>query len=157
MTATPGLSTVAPIVVGSQEVMSAMFDFDMSSAVNQLVNTSGATVTVASTASVVAKVINLPLNAMITSGELDVSVVSNDTGTATLAIGDVNSASRYLSATTLKSLGRTAIVPTGYIGVGEGLQITIANQNANATTGKFRVRVEYVITNRVSEVQPYST
>jgi hypothetical protein len=50
-------------------------------------------------------------------------------------------------------LGRTALVPTGYNGLGEDLRLTIANANGDATTGSYTVRLMYVIAGRSNEVQ----
>lgn len=154
MTATPGYPTVALPTVAAQPVMSAYFEYDLSSVTNQIVATDGTTKNLKA-AAVVAKVINLPQLAEVIGGELDVRTVSNESGTATLAIGDSASATRYLSATSIKSQARTAIVPTGFVGAGEGIQITLANQNGDATAGVIRVRVEYIISGRASEVNSY--
>jgi hypothetical protein len=97
--------------------------------------------------------IALPPNAVVVGGDMTVETVSNDTGTATIAIGDSASASRYLAATNLKAAARTALTLTGYRGVGENLRVTIANQNGNATTGKVTIRLAYIVTGRASEVQ----
>lgn len=97
--------------------------------------------------------IGLPPNAVVLGGDVTVEAVSDDSGTATIAVGDSASASRYLSATTIKSLARTALVPTGYRGVGEDIQITLANAGGNATVGKVSIRVAYIITGRANENQ----
>jgi hypothetical protein len=154
MAATPGLSTVLPVAVGTQPVMSAVFEFDLASAQNQIVNTVGATVNLKAVA-VVAKIINLPTRAMVVGGEMNVRTVSNDTGTHTLAVGDSASASRYLAATNIKAAARTPLVPTTFVGAGEGIQITLAAGTGDATAGVVRIRIEYVIDNRTAEVQTY--
>lgn len=99
-------------------------------------------------------VINLPSGAVVTGGELVVETVSNDATTATVSVGDSASAARYLGATNIKAAARTALVPTGYRGLGENLRITVANGTGGATTGKVTVRVQYVIPGRAHEVQP---
>lgn len=154
MTATPGFPTTALPVVAAQPIMSAYFEYDLSSVTINIVNTVGVTVSMAA-AAVVAKAINLPTSAEVIGGELNVLVASNDTGTATIAVGDSASASRYLGATSIKSTGRTALVPTGFIGAGEGIQLTWANQNGNATLAKVRVRIDYIISGRAKEVNSY--
>jgi len=106
-----------------------------------------------SVAAPVADIIGLPPNAVVVGGDVTVETVSNDTGTATIAVGDSASASRYLAATSIKTAGRTALVPTGYRGSGEDIRITLANQNGNATAGTVTVRVQYVVTGRTNEVQ----
>lgn len=97
---------------------------------------------------------NLPNNATIVGGSVTVETVSNDATTATVAVGDSGSAARYLGATNLKAAANTALVPTGYRGVGENLRIQIANGTGGATTGKVTVRYAYVIANRAHEAQP---
>lgn len=98
-------------------------------------------------------VINLPGNAVVIGGDLTVETASNDSGTATIAVGDSGSATRYLAATNFKAAARTALNLTGYRGAGENIRLTIANQNGNATAGKATVRVMYTIQGRANEVQ----
>jgi len=98
-------------------------------------------------------VIALPPNAVVTGGDVTVETASNESGTATIAVGDSATPARYLGATSIKAAGRTPLVPTGYRGTGQNLRITLANQNANATAGKVSVRVEYIVTGRAQETQ----
>jgi hypothetical protein len=98
-------------------------------------------------------VIGLPPNAVVISGDVTVETVSNDSGTATVKVGDSVSDARYLGATTIKTAARTALVPTGFRGAGEDIRLTFANANGDATTGKVTVRVTYLITGRANEVQ----
>jgi hypothetical protein len=51
--------------------------------------------------------------------------------------------------------GRTALVPTNYVGIGEQLRVPVAPTVADATAGKVTVRVMYVVRNRVCEVQTH--
>ena len=97
--------------------------------------------------------IALPPNAVVIGGDITVDVVSNDTGAVTMAVGDSAVANRYLAATSLKALGRTALVPTGYRGVGEDIRLTFVNTNGDATTGKYSVRVLYIVSGRMTEQQ----
>lgn len=132
----------------AQWKLSADFTFTMADAMKDV---NGATTNFKATAGVF-DVINLPPNALITGGDLIVETVSNDSGTATIKVGDSVNDARYLGATSIKSAARTALVPTGYRGNGENLRITLANQNGDATAGKVRVRVDYVIDGRSNEV-----
>ena len=51
--------------------------------------------------------------------------------------------------------GRTALTGLGLASNdGKNLRITIASTVANATAGKFRVRVNYTIDGRITEVNP---
>jgi len=125
------------------------FNFD-----DTMVNTSGVTVdfkTVATPAVVMA--IPLPTGATVLSGEVvtDTAVVGSTA--YNISVGDSGSATRYLGATDRKLAGRTALVPTGYIGNGENLQLTVAPTVAAATAGKVTVRVMYTVAGRTSEVQ----
>lgn len=104
-------------------------------------------------AATLAEVIALPVNAVVVGGDLTVEVASNDSGTATVSVGDSASAARYLAATSLKTAGRTALVPTGYRGNGEDIRLTFANANGNATQGTVSLRVKYIVTGRANEVQ----
>jgi hypothetical protein len=104
-------------------------------------------------AATIADVIALPPNAVVTAGDLTVETASNDSGTATVTVGDSVSSSRYLGATSLKAAARTALVPTGYRGAGEDIRLTFANANGDATQGTVSLRVHYIITGRTQEVQ----
>jgi hypothetical protein len=104
------------------------------------------------TASGVFEPIPLPNGAIVTNGDITVETVSNDSGTATIAVGDSVSAARYLAATSIKAAARTPLVPTGYRGNGENIRITFANAGANATLGTVSIRVAYIIANRMHEV-----
>ena len=55
----------------------------------------------------------------------------------------------------LKAAGRTALVPTGYVGNGEQIRVTVAPTVAAATAGKVTVRVQYIVRNRVNETQTH--
>lgn len=107
----------------------------------------------ASGAAALFDVIALPPNAVVTSGDITVETASNDSGTATVAVGDSVTNNRYLSATSIKSTGRTPLVPTGFRGAGEDIRLTFANQNGDATAGKLTIRVSYIVTGRANEVQ----
>jgi hypothetical protein len=129
----------------------ASFTFNVT---DTMVNTSAASTAFGAASGTVFDVINLPVGARVIGGDMVVEVVSNDASTATIAVGDSASASRYLSATTIKTAARTALVPTGYHGLGENLRITLANAGGAATTGTVTVNVTFVIDNRADEVYP---
>lgn len=98
-------------------------------------------------------VIKLPPNAVVIGGDVTVETISNDSSTATIAVGDSSSAARYLAATTIKTAARTALTLTGFRGTGQDIRITLANAGADATAGKVTVRVTYIIQSRSNEVQ----
>lgn len=100
--------------------------------------------------------IQMPQGAEVIGGELVVDVASDDTGTATVSIGDATDDTRYGATEDLKSAARVALDLTGYVNtLGENLRLTIANANGDAAAGKFHVNVMYVVRDRVNEVQTH--
>lgn len=142
---------------GAQTVLAADFTFGYTTggsdgvASDGILATNGAVVLVSAAAATVFDVLNLPLNAQVIGGDVDVITAVTTTATATLAVGDSASASRYLGATSIKAVARTALVPTGYIGAGEPLRLTIANADATGAVGKVKVTVMFTIGGRITE------
>lgn len=134
----------------SQYPLYAEFKFNLT---DTMLNTAGATVAFGAAAAAVFDAIPLPPNAVLVGGDVSVEAVSDDTGTATIAIGDSGSAVRYLAATTIKTAARLPLVPTGYRGTGEDIRMTLANANGNAANGTVTVRALYIVTGRANEVQ----
>ncbi|PTT42796.1 hypothetical protein DBR23_02625 [Acidovorax sp. HMWF018] len=141
---------------GAQPVMSAEFDFsfnDTMKDVNGVTKTFGSVYTDAG----VFEVINLPLGAVVIGGDLIVEEQGVGPTAYTAAVGTSGSASAFLAATTLLSAAGTRVALTG-LGLaatdGKNVRVTIASTVANATAGKFRLRLEYVIDGRVTEVNP---
>lgn len=137
---------------GAQEVLNASFVFNFD---DQMVPVSGGTAIAGTTrvdfgkTNIIATafdIINLPLDAVIISGELTVETAF-DTASYAVIIGDSASTNRYLSTADRKAAARTALTPTGYRSLGEPLRITITNADV-CTTGKATVRIQYVIHNR---------
>lgn len=137
---------------GAQEVLNASFVFNFD---DQMVPASGGTAIAGTTrvdfgkTNIIATafdIINLPLDAVIISGELTVETAF-DTASYAVIIGDSASTNRYLSTADRKAAARTALTPTGYRSLGEPLRITITNADV-CTTGKATVRIQYVIHNR---------
>ena len=130
----------------------AVFEFDIASG-DVMVNTSGVSQTFKATTGTF-DVIALPVNSQVIGGDLVVETASNDSSTATLSVGDSGSATRYLGATSIKSAARTALVPTGFMNSsGLDIRITLANASGDATAGKVRLHVTYVVKNRQNETQ----
>lgn len=127
--------------------------FDINVGTDSIVDVNGVTKNFKDTAPVF-EPINLPQGAVVVGGQMIVTTVSDDTGTATIAVGDSASANRYLAATTIKSLGATALTVTGYEPAGLNIRVTLANANGNATAGKVRLVVQFIITGRANEVYP---
>lgn len=103
--------------------------------------------------SIVADVIKLPANAIVVGGEVVTETAVTGSTAYNVSVGDSGSATRYLGATDRVAAGRTALVPTGYVGTGQDIRLTVAPTIADATAGKLTLRVQYVIRNRANEVQ----
>ena len=137
---------------GGQEVICSSFVFNYD---DQMVPISGGTPISGTTrvdfgkTNVVATVfdiIKIPVGATIISGEL-VTETAFDTASYAVIIGDSADDDRYLTTADRKAAARTALVPTGYRSLGEGLRIGITNADV-CTTGKATVRIQYIIHNR---------
>lgn len=97
------------------------------------------------------EIMPLPVGATIVSGELVVTTAVVGPTASGLTIGDSGSAARYLGSTSLLAGGRTALVPTGYIGTGENIRMTVTNTVAVATAGKVTIRINYTVAGRTNE------
>ncbi len=107
-----------------------------------------------SAAAPVFDIINLPSGAIVVGGQMMVTTVSDDSSTATLAVGDSVTANRYMAATSIKSAASTAFTLTGYEPAGLNLRVTLANAGANATVGTVRINVLFILSGRANEVYP---
>lgn len=141
---------------GAQPVMSAEFDFSFN---DTMKDTAGVLKTFGSvyTDAGVFEVINLPPGAVVIGGDLIVEEQGVGPTAYTAAVGTSGSAAAFLAATTLLSAAGTRVALTG-LGLaavdGKNVRVTIASTVANATAGKFRLRLEYVIDGRICEVNP---
>lgn len=136
----------------AQYPLVASFEFDIT---DTMVNASGVEIPFLTDAGVF-DAINLPQGSTVIGGAITVVTVSNETGTATLAVGDSATAARYLAATNIKAAVRTALVPTGFRNAnGLPIRITLANQNGDATAGTVRIEVQYIIKDRANETQTH--
>jgi hypothetical protein len=97
------------------------------------------------------ELIPLPPNSTVVGGELSVDVALVGPTAATLSLGDSSSATRYASAVSLLSAGRTALTLTGFI-TDLNIRGTLSETVAVATAGKVTVRVLYTVLNRSQEV-----
>lgn len=89
--------------------------------------------------------IQVPAGAVITGGDVVVDTVWNSVTSDVVSVGDATTYNRYLSALTLQALGRTVIVPTGYIYlVPTLLTFRWVGVGTAATTGAARVRIDYI-------------
>lgn len=110
------------------------------------------------THAIVADVLNLPDGAVVIGGEVVVETAGAGPTAYTVSLGDSGSATRYGSAIDLKTAARTALTLTGYrtanLTTSNNLRLTIASTVANASAGKFTVRVLYVLPGKANEVVP---
>ena len=134
---------------GSQYPLVAEFTFNFNDTV---VATDGVEKAFSTVGSLVADVINLPAGAIVTGGEVVTEQAVTGSTAYNVSVGDSANTTRYLGATDRVAAGRTALTPTGYVGAGEQIRITVAPTVAAATAGRVTVRVQYVIRNRVNEV-----
>lgn len=118
---------------------------------DSMVNTSSVLTAFKASSGTVYDIFTLPPGAQVIGGDVTVQTISDESGTATIIVGDSGSTNRYLTSTTIKTAARTALVPTGRVSTGEAIRITLANQNGDATVGKVKVVVAFIIEGRVSE------
>lgn len=123
------------------------FNFD-----DTMTNTSGNSDGFATVASHVFEIVPLPSNAIVVGGEVVTETAVTGSTAYNISVGDSGSATRYLGVTDRVTAGRTALVPTGYVGAGENIRITVAPTVGTATAGKVTVRVSYVLRGKANEV-----
>ena len=103
--------------------------------------------------------IPLPVGAVVVGGEVIVETAFVGIGAgATLNLGIAGATSAYVSALDLDAAAagsRTPLLLTAPLtsNAGQNVRLTTAGLTATATAGKVRVRVQYTIDGRTSEVQ----
>jgi len=137
---------------GQQYLLAAEFTFNFD---DTMVDTTGVQKNFGTVGSTAFDVINLPTGAVITDGDVVTETAVGGSAAYSVSVGDSGNATRYLAATDRKGAGRSPLVPTGYVGNGEQVRITVAPTTANATAGKVTVRVQYTVRNRANEVQTH--
>lgn len=102
------------------------------------------------------EIIKLPVGARIVGANLLVETAGVGPTAYTVSLGTSASATNILAATDLKTAALTTVTVTNTIALlcndGSNVRATIASTVANATAGKFRVVVSYVIDGKVDEV-----
>lgn len=98
-------------------------------------------------------VIPLPVNAVVTGGSITTDTAFVGSTAYNVIVGDATTTNRYLTTTDKTTAATTALVPTGFIGTGENIRLTVTPTVASATAGKITLRVEYVIDGRANESQ----
>lgn len=102
--------------------------------------------------------IPLPVGAQIVGGDVVIETAYAGATAATLSLGIAGATASLASAVDLKGAAqtRTALLLTSVlqsVAAGANVRATIAYTVANATAGKARVRVQYVVDGRAGEVQ----
>ena len=118
-----------------------------------MVNTSGATVDFGLTnlAATTVMIIPLPPGATVTGGAVSTTEIF-DSATIAVTVGDADSAARYLTAADISAVGTIPLVPTGYVGTGQNIELVFTVADV-CTTGTATVSVEYTVADRSCEVQ----
>lgn len=99
------------------------------------------------------QMVKLPVGAVVTGGELIVDTAWNTGTSASLSIGDTTNGARYGATLDLKTTGRKALTPTGYVSDGAEVMATPVLSGTAATAGKARLILQYVIGGRAHEAQ----
>lgn len=99
--------------------------------------------------------IPLPAGAVIFGGAVIVETAFVGPTVATVSLGVVGNLTALASAVDLKTAGRTAMALTSPLvsNAGQNLRATVSYTVANATAGKVRLRVDYTVDGRTSEIQ----
>lgn len=137
---------------GAQYPLVSEFTFNFD---DTMVDINGALKDFKTVGSTVVDAINLPTGAIVIGGEVVTETAVGGSTAYNVSVGDSGNATRYLSATDRVAAGRTPLVPTGYVGNGEQIRVTVAPTGATATAGKVTVRVQYIVRNRVNETQTH--
>lgn len=132
----------------AQTVLSAEFTFEFADTMKDV---NGVTKDFKTVGTHVFDAINLPPRATVVGGEVVTETAVTGSTAYNVSVGDSGSATRYLGVTNRLAAGRTALVPTGYVGDGENLRVTVSPTVADATAGKVTVRVQYIMRDRWSE------
>ena len=134
----------------AQYPLVAEFTFNV---LDTMVNTSGTLDGFATVATHIFDVINLPPYATVVGGEVVTESAITGSTAYNVSVGDSVSATRYLGVTDKTTAARTALVPTGFVGAGENIRLTVTPTVAESTGGTITLRVMYVIRGRGNEVQ----
>lgn len=100
---------------------------------------------------VAALAILLPPNAVILSGQIVTTEAWNSTTSDVMDVGDVTSATRYLTDGNIRTLAaRVPLVPTGFTHTSteSALTVTWTSGGGTPTTGKVRLEVLYYVLGR---------
>jgi len=132
----------------AQTVLSAEFSWTYA---DTMIDINGVSTGFSSAAAHTVEPIALPPGAVVQGGELVVTSSFNGS-TYAVIVGDSATANRYLGTSDYKAAGRTALVPTGYVSLGENVRLTIT-PTGTTTGGAGTLRIFYTIVGRANEVQ----
>lgn len=135
----------------AQYVKEAEFSFNWD---DTMVNASGVSDDFKTVASHAFDIINLPQGAVVLGGEVVTTTAFTGSTAYNVIVGDADSTNRYLGTTDKTTAARTALVPTGYVGTGQNIRLTVTPTVATVTAGAITVRVQYVIPGCANEVVP---
>lgn len=109
----------------------------------------------AAAATITFDAIPMPVGAVIIGGELIVETAAAGSTAYTISLGIAGTLTALLNAVSALATGRTALTLTSPLlaSAGQNLRATVAYTVANATAGKFRLRVMYTIDGRANEAQ----
>lgn len=97
--------------------------------------------------------VDLPPNAIVSGGRIITTEAWNSTSTDVMSVGDVTSATRYLSGGNIRALAANVpLVPTGFVHtpVEKQLTVTWTSGGGTPTTGKVRLEVHYFVKGRAA-------
>lgn len=141
-------------VRASQPVQSAEFVFSFDDTAVDSVTGTVKTFGSAFGDAIVFDAIPLPIGAVVVGGALNVEVAGVGPTAYTASVGQAGTPASLLAATTLIAAAGTRTPLTGlgiaHIG-GANVRLTIASTVANATAGRFRLRLEFTIAGRACE------
>lgn len=103
------------------------------------------------TTDVAAPALQLPVGAVVLSGQTITTEAFNSTTSDVLDVGDVTSAARYLTDGNIRALGaRVPLVPTGFAHTAteNTLAVKWTSGGGTPTTGKVRLEVTYYVQGR---------
>lgn len=138
----------------AQYLLAAEFAFNYNDTATDSVSGALKTFGSAFADAIVFDAVPLPYGAVITGGELIVETAGVGPTAYNITIGSASDADDILASTSLLAAGRTAFTGLGLgHNAGDNVRIAITATVANATAGRFRVRLQYTIDNRSCEVQ----
>lgn len=136
----------------AQPVMNSIFEFNFDDTAEDI---AGVTKTFGSVFGdlIVMDFMPMPIGATIIGGELIVEDAGVGPTAYTVAVGVAGDAASVLAATDLLVAARTPLLLTSpqVANNGEALRLTISSTVADASAGKFRINVQFVLDNRALE------